>query len=180
MSHRTARITIRRAEPRDAAAIARVHVDSWQAAYLGLIPASVLNRLTVAGQTASWTRLLRGGGAPGSRTWLLTLAGEVVGFSSVGPTRDDDDDGEIAAVGEVYTLYLAPASWGRGLGGELLDAAQADLARRGFRAVTIWVLAGNTRARRFYELAGFDLDGARRPVRIDPVTLPEVRYRRAL
>jgi ribosomal protein S18 acetylase RimI-like enzyme len=175
MPNQIARVTIRRAEPRDAAAIARVHVYSWQAAYLGLIPASILNRLSVTGQTASWQRLLRSGGVPGSRTWLLLLGESVVGFSSAGPTRDDERDP--AAVGEVYTIYLAPAAWGRGLGGELLDAVQADLARRGYREATVWVLEGNTRARRFYELAGLELDGAERPVRLDHVTLPELRYR---
>jgi ribosomal protein S18 acetylase RimI-like enzyme len=178
MSNQIARVYIRRAEPRDAAAIARVHVDSWQAGYLGLIPASILNRLSVAGQTTSWARLLRGGGTPGSRTLVLSLGESVVGFSSAGPTRDDEDGP--AAVGEIYTIYLVPAAWGRGLGGELLDAVQGELARRGFREATIWVLEGNTRARRFYELAGFEPDGAGRPVRLDQVTLPELRYRRAI
>lgn len=178
MPNHVARISIRRAEPPDAAAIARVHVDSWQASYLGLIPAPVLNRLTVPGQMASWARLLRGEGTPGSRTWLLAVGETIVGFSSVGPTRDDDDGW--AKVGEIYTIYLSPSAWGRGLGSELLDAAQADLARRGFRVVTLWVLEGNTRARRFYELAGFERDEARRSVRLDTATLPEVRYRRRL
>lgn len=179
MPNHVVRVSIRRAELRDAAAIAQVHVDSWQAGYLGLIPASVLNRLTVSGQAASWHKLLRGQGTPGARTWLVAVGESIVGFSSVGPTRDDEEEGR-GLIGEVYTIYLSPPAWGRGLGGELLDAVQADLARRGYRTATIWVLEGNTRARRFYELAGFERDGARREVRLDSVTLPEVRYRRWL
>lgn len=172
------RATIRRAGPRDAVAIARVHVDSWQAAYLGLIPAAVLNRLSVPVQAASWRRILGTDERRGSRTWLACNSSAVLGFSSAGPTRDDDDDP--VTVGEIYTIYLAPTAWSRGLGGELLDAAQADLARRGFRTATLWVLSGNTRARRFYELNGFTPDGARRPVDLGGITLMEVRYRRAL
>jgi ribosomal protein S18 acetylase RimI-like enzyme len=172
------RATIRRAGPPDAAAIARVHVDSWQAAYLGLIPASVLNRLSLPAQTASWQRLLSTDERRGSRTLLICAGGAILGFSSAGPTRDDDDDP--LRVGEIYTIYLLPSAWGRGLGGELFEAAQEDLARRRYRTVTLWVLAGNTRARRFYELNGFEADGARRPVNVGGVTLMEVRYRRAL
>lgn len=172
------RATIRRASPRDAVAIARVHVDSWQAAYPGLIPAAVLNRLSVPVQAASWRRILSTDDRRGARTWLACDRGAVLGFSSAGPTRDDDDDP--ITVGEIYTIYLVPAAWGRGLGGELLDAAQADLCGRSFRTATLWVLSGNTRARRFYELNGFAPDGARRPVDVSGVSLMEVRYRRAL
>ena len=80
------------------------------------------------------------------------IDGELAGFASAGPTRDDDDPHD---VGELYTIYLLPVAWGRGLGAALLDTAQADLARRRHRTMTIWVLEGNTRARRFYEKYGF-------------------------
>jgi ribosomal protein S18 acetylase RimI-like enzyme len=176
MSKQITRVYIRRAEAQDAAAIARVHVDSWQAAYLGLIPASILNRLSIPGQAANWRRILLGGGTPGSRTWVVSAGETIVGFTSVGPSRDDEEDP--FTVGEIYTLYLTPTVWGRGLGGELFDAAQADLSRRGFMIATVWVLEGNTRARHFYELAGFERDGERRAVRVGDTCLPEIRYRR--
>ncbi|EYF04304.1 GNAT family N-acetyltransferase [Chondromyces apiculatus] len=171
------RITLRRAIPRDASAIARAHVDSWQAAYLGLIPAAVLNRLTVPVQTANWRRILDAD-ETGTHTWVIANDSTVLGFSSAGPCRDDDDNPR--HVGEIYTLYLIPAAWSRGLGSELLDTAQSGLARRGLSAATLWVLAGNTRARRFYELNGFVPDGARRPTKLGDAELTEMRYRRAL
>lgn len=172
------RFTLRRAGHRDAYAIARAHVDSWQASYLGLIPAAVLNRLSVTGQAVSWRRILSTDDHRGARTWIITDGALVVGFCSAGPTRDEDDD--LLTVGEIYTIYLIPPAWGRGLGAELLDAAQSDLAHRGHQAVSLWVLEGNTRARRFYELNGFAPDGGRRPVHVGEATLPEMRYRRML
>ncbi|WP_433935327.1 N-acetyltransferase family protein [Sorangium cellulosum] len=177
MSERITRAVIRRAQPGDAATIARVEVDSWRAAYLGLVPASDLNALSTQAREASWRRILSHGAATGTRAWTLHAEDAALGFASAGPTRDDD---EPLDVGELYTLYLLPAAWGRGLGAALLDTAQADLARRRHRTMTIWVLEGNTRARRFYELSGFTRDGARRPARVGAGSLPEVRYRRAL
>lgn len=178
MPERLQRVSIRRAQLGDVGAIARVEVDSWRAAYLGLVPASVLNDLSPAAPAARWARILRREAALGSRVWVLCDGGSVLGYASAGPTRDEDDDPR--DVGELYTIYLLPAAWGRGLGAALLDTAQDDLARRRFKAMTLWVLEGNTRARRFYELCGLALDGARRPVRIGQGSLPEVRYRRAL
>lgn len=172
------RFTLRRAGHRDAFAIARAHVESWQASYLGLIPAAVLNRLSVPAQAVSWRRILSTDDHRGARTWIITDGSLVLGFCSAGPSRDDEED--FVTVGEIYTIYLIPPAWGRGLGAELLEAAQSDLANRGHQAVTLWVLEGNTRARRFYELNGFAPDGARRPVPLGEATLPEVRYRRAL
>ena len=46
--------------------------------------------------------------------------------------------------------------------------------------VTVWVLAGNVRARHFYERLGFATDDARKDVTLFNVTLPEVRYRQSL
>jgi ribosomal protein S18 acetylase RimI-like enzyme len=178
MTKQITKAVIRRAQPRDAAAIAQVQVDSWQAAYLGLIPVPVLNGLSVPIRAANWRRILGGDTTPGSRTWVLLCDGSVLGFVSAGPTRDDDDHPRV--VGEVYAIYLSPAAWGRGLGSELLETAHDDLAARRFTTATLWVLAGNLRARRFYELHGYVCDGARRPVPLGRTDLPEVRYRRQL
>jgi len=169
---------IRRARPVDAPAMAAVHVDSWQAAYLGLIPISVLNELSVSSRTASWARILADGEARGSRAWVTLVDGRILGFVSAGPTRDADD--RRGAVGEVYAIYMAPTAWGRGLGGELLRTAEDDLCDRGNKAATIWVLAGNTRARRFYEQCGYAVDGGTRNEAVGPASLPAVRYRRSL
>ena len=50
----------------------------------------------------------------------------------------------------------------------------------GFRAATLWVLRGNERARRFYERAGWTVDGARKDDVVAGVPVTEVRYRRDL
>lgn len=169
---------VRRARLPDAPAMAAVHVESWRAAYVGLVPAVVLNQLSVRTRAASWTRILTEGEGRGSRAWVAVLDGRIVGFVSAGPTRDADD--HRGQVGEVYAIYLEPTAWGHGLGGELLRVAEDDLCERGYRAATIWVLAGNARARRFYQQCGYDADGAVQNEEVGPAVLPSVRYRRSL
>src|SRR4051794_19191587 len=117
---------IRRAKPEDARGIADVHVDSWQAAYLGIVPSSYLNTLSVADRTATWRNILSG---RTSGTWVLVDDGRIAGFASGGPARDAEVK---RRVGEVYALYLTPSRWGRGLGFELMQSVLEDLRVQGY------------------------------------------------
>jgi GNAT superfamily N-acetyltransferase len=165
---------VRLAVPGDASAIARVHVESWRAAYIGLMPAAVLDAFTVEAREPRWQAILTRE-APDERT-LVVLApgGPVAGFASTGPSRDE---GAAPDVAELYALYLAPGSWGAGLGRALFAAAIEDLRERGRAAMTLWVLDGNARGRRFYEAAGMRADGAIKIEIEERAELPHVRYR---
>ena len=151
------RVVVREAALDDAPAIARIQVRSWRAAYRGLMPDAVLDGLSAAEREERWTEILGGEGA-GAFTLVAQLGDAVVGFCSIVlPSRDPDAD---AATGEVAALYVDPAHWGGGAGRVLLDAALARVPPERFTHVTLWVLAGNARARRFYAAAGFRTDGA--------------------
>lgn len=116
------------------------------------------------------------------------LGEEPVGFAVVGPVRTTGDDQSSAggegtgdsALGELYAINLDPDAWGRGLGRELLAAATDELSRLGFGEAVLWVVAGNTRARRFYEAAGWSADGIERLDESQGPPIDEVRYRRSL
>jgi GNAT superfamily N-acetyltransferase len=56
-------------------------------------------------------------------------------------------------------LGVAPDRFGTGLAGELHQRALAAWRALGTRHVQLWVLAGNLRARRFYERNGWAADG---------------------
>jgi len=49
-------LVVRRAEPRDAPAVARVHVASWRQAYRGLLPQEYLDSLSVEARTTTWAK----------------------------------------------------------------------------------------------------------------------------
>jgi ribosomal protein S18 acetylase RimI-like enzyme len=54
---------------------------------------------------------------------------------------------------ELYAIYVREKWWGSGLGHRLMDVAI------GKEAASLWVLAGNERAKAFYRKQGFVEDG---------------------
>lgn len=55
---------------------------------------------------------------------------------------------------ELDTISVLPEERGRGLGGGLMDAVDAELRRRGIGELSLAVMAGNDDAVRFYERRG--------------------------
>lgn len=165
---------IRWASVADAEGMARVHVESWDAAYRGLIPDEVIDRLTLERRTAAWIQMLRDP-EPSTAAFVAEHGGELVGLCKVGPSRDDDLDAE--RVGEVQAIYVLPHHWGHGHGRNLMMESLDWLRSGGFAAAMLWVLDTNTIGREFYERGGWRLDHA---IKVDEsfgAPLSEVRYR---
>jgi ribosomal protein S18 acetylase RimI-like enzyme len=167
--------SIRRATVEHARAIAEVHVRSWQKAYRELLPEEGLNALSVEERAATWEGYLTDSA---SETAIAERSGMIAGFVSYGPRRDGGTDS--SAAGEIMALYVAPDAWRTGIGARLCEHALAELTRQGFPEVTLWVLSGNDRARRFYEQMGFRLDGAAQEAEILGRRVSELRYARFL
>ena len=166
---------IRRAEPEDAVAIAQVHVASWRHAYRDFLEADYLAALSVEKRAQMWAASI----AAGTPEVLVAGAeGAVSGFIAFGPSRDPDAVPDRA---EIWTLYLDPACWSRGMGRALWLAARERMRERGAASVTLWVAEPNARAIRFYLAAGFAPDpGARKEISVGSVRLQEVRYSKAI
>ena len=168
-------VHLRRAREDDARGIAEVHVGTWRHAYRDLLPPELLAGLNV-GSRERWWRTELGVVAQERRPWIAESDGRVVGFVSHGPSRD----GGSPTIGEIYAIYVAPECWDRGVGRNLLSHGMRDLLAHGYDEATLWVLAGNQRARAFYEAAGWQADGGERLDEIGGQQLAEVRYRRSL
>ena len=140
-------VSIRRAAPEDAEALARLHVDVWDDAYTGLVPQTILDerREKVGERAERWREILLGE----RPTWLAVAGDRLVGFAGTGPARDND----VELDEELYALYVRAEHYGTGVGYALLEHVLGD------RAAYLWVLAGNERAVGFYERQGFRLDG---------------------
>lgn len=165
---------IRKASPYDAKAIAQVHIRSWQAAYRDLMPADYLGSLdaTLARRESSWTGLIASGE---SHVWVAELDNQIVGWISVGASRDEDTAAE--NVGEVTAIYVLAGYWQTGVGLALWQAGVQYLAAQQYQRLTLWVLAGNERAIRFYRRAGcVEEPGTGRTLHRGGVELVEVRY----
>lgn len=165
-------VHLRRASVEDAPGIAAVHVRTWQHAYRDLLPADVLERLSVTRREEFWRSQLQV--LPeAQRPWVAELEERITGFVSAGPSRDEDAS---PRVGEVYAIYVDPECWSRGIGRHLMDHARRDLRAHGYAEATLWVLDGNHQAREFYQAAGWRTDGATRREAIGPTEVDEVRY----
>jgi ribosomal protein S18 acetylase RimI-like enzyme len=162
-------LTVRAATHEDVAAVARVHVRSWQVAYRGLLPDEYLDALRAEDRAARYTF-----GAADPSTIVATDGGVIRGFATIGAARDAD------GAGELFALYVDPEAWGLGIGRRLIAEARAMLAARAFTEAVLWVLAGNDRAERFYRSDGWLADGRQKKADCWGLSVDEIGYRRRL
>jgi len=145
-------LTIRAADGTDARAIAHIYVASWNAGFRGLLP----QRHVDTNLVARWEQEIV---APlPHRWWVAEVAGVIVGFTGIGPSRDPIDP----ELGELDTIAVDPSMWRRGIGRALLSEALHFLIADGYREAVLWTLAGYEQGQRFYEDLGWRLDGATR------------------
>jgi L-amino acid N-acyltransferase YncA len=166
---------IRPARVQDAAAVADVNRRGWLLAYAHIVPAATMREAAVD-LASRWADGLAGAADDGREVWVATdHADAVIGFVSVGPSRDAD---AAPGVGELRAIYLAEQAIGTGVGRALLARGELALAARGYASATLWVFEGNTRARRFYERHGWSAEPDSGP---GPWGwAPSVRYRKGL
>ncbi|MGH9065668.1 MAG: GNAT family N-acetyltransferase [Acidimicrobiales bacterium] len=167
-------VHLRPAVPGDAEPIEQVRVAGWRTAYRGIVSDAFLDAM--AGDVERRRRHL----TERVEDVIEIVAvdeDELVGWVVAGPSRDEHQ--ETPMPGEVYGCYVAPSRWRIGLGRQLLEHAVEGLRGRGHREVTLWVLEGNQRARRFYEAMGFEPDGTVQELDLGGPVL-EVRYRHAV
>jgi ribosomal protein S18 acetylase RimI-like enzyme len=162
-------LQIRPARQDDAAEIARVYIDSWHDTYPGVLPTALLRAMTPKGQTARWQTSIR---AQSRETVLVAESSRdgIVGMASLGAVRDEG----LGFDGEIYTLYVDPAFYGRGVGRALLKGAFSALCKNGMSSCVIWAHARN-HARFFYEAMGGRLI-AERSAKLMNETVPEVAF----
>lgn len=120
---------IRPARPDDAPALARIWHEAWHDAHDGHVPAGLVAARTRATFDERVAGLL-------PRSMVADVDGEPAGFVTI---RED----------ELELLFVARTHRGTGVAGALVAAAE----ERG--ATWLSVVAGNARARRFYERQGY-------------------------
>jgi ribosomal protein S18 acetylase RimI-like enzyme len=179
------------ARPEDATEVAALHVSSWQVAYAGIVPAEHLAQLSVCARVTLWREAILRGSPPLYLAREEIRAGDsqpapgehprgsrAVGFVSFGKCRDA---GVPDTWGEIWALYVLPSRWSHGVGQALLRHACELLRQERFQQVSLWVLAENERALRFYRRAGLVPDaGAAQTIELGGKTLLELRYRAEL
>ena len=143
------RVRIREAAVADAAAIARVHIESSTEAYAPLARDWTVPDL--GKRTDFWRTSLAA--ATSERTDLLAeLDRQVIGFISVGPPRRADVEVEL----EVYVIHVLPEHRGQGVGGRLWSEACSRARGEALRSMYVATFA-ELRCCSFYEVHGGEL-----------------------
>jgi ribosomal protein S18 acetylase RimI-like enzyme len=167
-------LTTREANVGDAAQIARVHVESWQTTYRGILPDSFLDQLSYERRAEDWIERLSS--ATGSQFTVVAEADlgaerkRIVGFAMGGPERTGDP----VYRGEVYAIYILEAYQRQGLGMKMVQALVERLIQSDMHSMLIWVLAQNA-ARRFYESLGGQEVRAQQ-INIAGISFDEIAY----
>lgn len=142
----TLTIDIRKADLKDASAIADVHQEAWRGAYAGIIPHHALTRMINRRGPDWWANAIR----RAATVLVVEIGGKLAGYATIGRNRAR----ELPQQGEIYELYLRPEYQGIGLGRRLFAEARARLDNSGMRGLVVWALEENSGALSFYEGAG--------------------------
>jgi len=149
----TSEVHVRRAEERDVAGMARVHVETWRETYRGIMRDEVLDDPGfVASRTRFWTAALTDSRYARNCAAVAELDGEIMGIAMSGLPMDADADPAWTA--QLYIIYVYAAHYGSGAGARLLDMVLSP-----DESAALWVADPNPRAQAFYRKHGFAPDG---------------------
>jgi GNAT superfamily N-acetyltransferase len=163
------RFAVREAVLDDAEGIARVHTDSWQTSYRGILPDTEHDRIDDGQRADSRRNILRDLSVFQLVAYDVTH-GDIVGLCDAGPSRR-----HVPYAGEVYAIYLAHRAKRHGLGQEMWERVQAWFVASDMRSMIVWVLENNQHARRFYEAMG-GRQGSKLQSRVGGYPVVELSY----
>ncbi|MGD6968996.1 N-acetyltransferase family protein [Rossellomorea vietnamensis] len=145
-------MNIKRADINDAKGIAEVQVDSWKTTYKDIVPDDYLIRMSYESRELKWKDIISNGGIV---FVAENSAGEIVGFSSCGPQRDNKYS---QYRGELYAIYILKEYQRSGLGKLLVMPIIDEFLEQEIFAITVIVLKDNN-SRLFYEALGAEKIG---------------------
>jgi len=163
-------VIIREANLTDAAAIAKVHVDSWRTTYRQLMPADFLSNLSYQQRESRWVEILSSSSQNNFTYVAENEIGEIIGFANGGKERSGDRFYQ----GELYAIYILQEYQRQGLGYRLISTIAARLMQLGIDSMLVWAAADNSACRFYEKLGGQRVN--QKPVEIGGVQLMEVAY----
>lgn len=163
------KILLRSAEPDDALIVARLHTQSWQAAYCEILPTKYLLEKVPADHASHWETYMA---RPANARGLVMLAeqeGMPVGFVSA----ENVDDSPLGTL--LDCLHVLPAYQGCGAGKLMIEAVRTWTREQNQNLMHLYVLEDNARAIAFYERSGWRFSGTKSSY-IDTTPVVDRRY----
>ena len=133
---------LRRATVADAAAIARIHIDSWREAFVPVMtPEQVaLKNLDYDDQYQLWLPRLT---VEENHTRYTVVAendaGQVTGFT----TGRKNETGIAEYDAELHQIYVAPNGQRQGIGEKMVRTLAVVLHEAGYQSLIVWVMTQN-------------------------------------
>jgi GNAT superfamily N-acetyltransferase len=161
-------ISYRQASVADCTEVAKVHVRSWKESFAGLVPETVMERITVEKRTEVFEQRFQSD----AYRMYVAEAGDrgVIGFADCGDPREKIDDFEA----ELYAIFMLPEFQGSGVGSRLFSFCAKALAERGKSSFYLFAFE-NSPYRSFYDRMGGRLI-QKKPVKIEGTTFDAVIY----
>ena len=156
-------VTLRRARPGDAGDVAEIWQLGWRDGHLGFVPRELVEVRTEASFRARAAERV-------GDTTVAIVDGAVAGFVMV---VDD----------EVEQVYVSRLHRGTGVAAVLIAEAERRVGANGYSEAWLAVVAGNARARAFYERTGWSDEGPFdyvTPAEGGPISVPCRRYTKLL
>jgi ribosomal protein S18 acetylase RimI-like enzyme len=132
-------VSLRRGRPEDASAIAEIWRLGWRDGHLGLVPDELVDARTEESFRA------RASQRAGEMT-VAVVDEAIAGFVLV-------------VADEIEQVYVSASHRGTGVADALLGEAERQVRENGHAKAWLAVVAGNARARAFYERAGWRDEG---------------------
>lgn len=129
-------VLVRRARAEDAPALRAILRDTFESTWLPQLTPAAADAIRTEDRPAAYV------GARGLEFWVGEVGGEVVGLI--------DWEGDF-----VNALHVRASHARTGVGGRLMDLAEAEIAKAGFAAVRLETDTFNLRSQAFYARRGF-------------------------
>jgi len=150
---------IRYAKLEDAKILGKIHSESAQAGFRGIIPDNTLEDVfSIERRTKRFINELSEGSP---KTGIVFEGNKPAGLISFGGCRYGNDDKSWI---EIWRVYLMQEFWGNGAAKDLIEWGINEITKENFENIELWVLEENIRARNFYEKIGFQHDNVHKVI----------------
>lgn len=165
---------IRYAKVEDASSLSRVYSNSFNKAFEGIIPESILQEKFTFERIQE--RMIKELKEDVVKNIIMFKDEEPIGMLSY-TKAEDEDLGDSCA--DIWRIYLEPECWNQKLGVELMNWVLKELKEKGYEKAILWVIEDNKRARKFYDNLGFKYDGTNRIIK-QGKEIKDLRYMKLL
>lgn len=145
-------LTVREATATDALAITEIHAAAWRQGYSHIFEPNLLDR-AIAERRTRWTDLVAERGFDQRFLIVAERDDNILAFAHLGPAQEHPGDLEI------YSFYAHPTHWGTGLARDFMNSVLERARTLGYERAYLSAYRESRRARRFYEIVGFQETG---------------------